>query len=107
MCYSFTNNCEIKQHFDEVELSPFPIRGIEECEINDNNSKDEYLEGQHESEDEGADDNIDVEDIPGIGAFIQHPEDPPSFMCALDLDAMGAPEFLDYVNMAGGYCCRR
>ena len=30
-------------------------------------------------------------------------EDPPSFMHALSLDAMRAPEFLEYVNMASGY----
>ena len=81
------------------------MRGVEECEINNNNnnSDDEYLEGQHESEEEGAYDNADDEEVPATRAFIQHLEDPPSFMCALDLDAMGAPEFPDYVNIVGGY----
>ena len=99
----FTNNCAIKQHFNKAGLSPFPIRGTEECEINENESEDEYLEGQYESEDKGADD----EDVPATGAFIQHPEDPPSFMRALNLDAIGVLEFLKYVNMAGGYVVSR
>ena len=97
----FTNHCATKQHFDEVGLSPFP-RGVEEYEINDNESEDEYLEGHHKSKDKGADNDADDEDIPATRAFIQHLKDPPSFIGDLDLDAMGALKFPEYVNMVGG-----
>ena len=55
MCYIFTNNFASKQHYDKAGPSSFPVRGIE-CEINNNESEDDYSEGQ----DEGTDDDIDV-----------------------------------------------
>ena len=89
LCYIFTKRCPTKQHCDDAGTSPFPIRGVE-CELNIE-SEDDYLEEQHESED----DCVDDEDIPSTGVFIQHPNDPLSFMRVLDLDAMQAHEFLE------------
>ena len=41
--------------------------------------------------------------IPNTLAIIQRSEDPPSFMHPLELQAMYAPKFLEYANMASNY----
>ena len=101
LCYIFNNSCLIKQHYNNGERSQFPIRGAQ-CGLN-NESEDDYSEEHHESEDDCVDDDANDEDIPSTGAFIQHSEDPPSFLHALDLDVMQALEFPEHVNMAGSY----
>ena len=50
--------------------------------------------------DDGVDDDDDVPNTPDI---IQHLEDLPSFMRALDLQAEHAPKFPQYANMASDY----
>ena len=58
------------------------------------------MEGEHEARNDGAEDD---DEIPNTQAIIQHSEDLPSFMRTLDLEAMHAPEFSEYANMASDY----
>ncbi|RYR47040.1 hypothetical protein Ahy_A07g032947 isoform A [Arachis hypogaea] len=88
---------------EEVKPSPFPIRGTE-CEIN-NSEIDNFLEQEHRSGGNGADDTDgceDEENVPNRVA-IEHPFKPVPFMRTLDLEAMHAPEFPEYVNVSKNY----
>ncbi|XP_057724710.1 uncharacterized protein LOC130940554 [Arachis stenosperma] len=88
---------------EEVKPSPFPIRGTE-CEIN-NSESDNFLEQEHRSGGNGADDTDgceDEENVPNRVA-IEHPFKPVPFMRTLDLEAMHAPEFPEYVNVSKNY----
>ena len=73
-------NCQY-QHYEEGLPSSFLVRDIE-CEIRDDESDDDYLEDEYGVGDDGADDD---DDILNTLAIIQYPEDPPSFMRALDI----------------------
>ena len=77
----------------------FPIRGAE-CEIRENKSDSDYLEGEHGVRDDGANDN---DNVPNTSAIIQHTEDLPSFVRTLDIEAMHAPKFPQYANIASNY----
>ena len=75
--------------------SPFPIKDAE-CEIRDSESDDDYSEGEDGARDDGAEDD---NNMLNTQAIIQHLEDPPFFMCALNLKVIHAPEFPEYANM--------
>ena len=64
------------------------------------------MEWEHGSGDDREyhdfDDNADEDDVPNL-AGMQYPDDPPPFMSVLDLQAMHAPEFQEYTNMASDY----
>ncbi|QHO41493.1 uncharacterized protein DS421_5g146230 [Arachis hypogaea] len=69
-----------------------------------NSDSEEEYEGNYDFIDPNADEEqedctieSDVEDVPNALAS-KHPFEEPSFMRALDLDAMNAPEFLEYAN---------
>ena len=68
-------------------------------------SDDEDLEGEYGSDDDGVDDDVDDDaddkhlHLSNTMVASQHPFGEPSFMRALDLEAMYAPEFLEYMNL--------
>ncbi|XP_072086577.1 uncharacterized protein [Arachis hypogaea] len=69
-----------------------------------NGDSEEEYEGNYDFVDPNADEEqedctieSDVEDVPNALAS-EHPFEEPSFMRALDLDAMNAPEFPEYAN---------
>ena len=72
-----------------------------ECEISSSESNGSYLAKDDRVDDD--DDNADAEDVLNTPIIIQHPEDPLSFMYALDIQAMHVPEFLEYANMVSDY----
>ena len=95
----------INHHYDEAEPSPFPVKDTE-CEINNSESDNDYVEGEHGSSDDGADndanENENDKNVPNI-ALNQYPYNPPSFMRALHLEVMYAPEFPKCANMSSDY----
>ncbi|RYR62033.1 hypothetical protein Ahy_A04g019343 [Arachis hypogaea] len=77
---------------------------IEEKSVGYNNESKEEYKGNYDFVDPNADEDqadctieSDVEDVANVLAS-EHPFGEPSFMRALDLDAMNAPEFSEYSN---------
>ena len=99
------NQADDEEEEEEAEPGTIPEREIE-WEQNIGESDDEDFEGQYGSGDDSADDEIDEDANDGqlhISNRIvasQHPFGEPSFMRALDLEAMHAPEFPEYVNLS-------
>ena len=86
---------------EEEESEPSTVSDREvEWEQNINQSDDEDFEGEYGSGDDGADDDANDEHLHLSNTVVsQHPFGEPSFMCALDLEAMHALEFPEYANL--------
>ena len=81
----------------EPEPSTFPERDIQWEEHNSESDEEEFEE-ECGSDGEGALDDVD-DDANDEQMASQHPFGEPSFMRALDLEAMHITEFLEYANM--------
>ena len=81
----------------ELESSTFPERDIQWEERNSESDEEELID-EYGSGDEGALDDVD-DDANDEQVISQHPFGETSFMRALDLQAMHAPEFPEYANM--------
>ena len=71
--------------------------------IDNNESDGDYSKGEHESDDNDANDDTYDEGVPQTTMAVHHAEDHLLFMRALHLEAMHAPKFPKYANMTCGY----
>ncbi|RYR03168.1 hypothetical protein Ahy_B06g082006 [Arachis hypogaea] len=105
---SATTATEIHHRHRRAEPPPFFLSPQPEPDFDwkgyNSKSKEEYDEGNYEVIDPNADEDqagytieSDVKDVANALAS-EHLFGEPSFMYALDLDAMNAPEFPDYAN---------
>ena len=91
---------QVDNEEEELEPDTVPEREVE-WEQNISESDDKDFEGQYGSGDDSAyDDANDVKlHISNMVVASQHPFREPTFMRALDLEAMYAPEFPEHMNL--------
>ncbi|XP_072089289.1 uncharacterized protein [Arachis hypogaea] len=99
-----TSLIELYVEFEEIDYVDFPEPNIDW--VGYNTESDEEFEGNYEvvgpTEDVEEDEIMVERDVADVANALteQHPYGEPSFMHALNLDAMHAPEFPEYVNTA-------
>ncbi|XP_057756312.1 uncharacterized protein LOC130975552 [Arachis stenosperma] len=99
-----TSLIELYVEFEEIDDVDFPEPNIDW--VGYNTESDEEFEGNYEviglTEDIDEDEIMVERDVADVANALtgQHPYGEPSFMHALNLDAMHAPEFPEYVNTA-------